>query len=122
MSKASDIVKGKSIPAEYEEAADEMKAHIKQSHDVLDNPAKYLGRLEDENGNVYFERLSEDHADYKLLQDKLDNHGFHAYRYEEQSDGSVLALYVNDKSGRVRMKAFDSMAEASAWSPRDERE
>lgn len=47
-----------------------------------------------------------------------DNHGLHAYRYEVLDDDSVVALYANDPSGEVKVKAFESLAEASKWSPR----
>ena len=50
----------------------------------------------------------------------------HAYQYEQLDDDSVVAFYTTetdvDESGHpvVRLKAFPTLAEASAWSPRDE--
>jgi hypothetical protein len=54
------------------------------------------------------------------LMDKKEWHGFHAYRYEILSDGSVIALYATEPEN-LKIKAFADMTEASLWSPRDER-
>lgn len=55
------------------------------------------------------------------LQERERIHGLHAYRYEEFDDGSAVALWANDPEGKVKLKAFADMKEASVWSPRDER-
>ena len=50
----------------------------------------------------------------------------HAYQYELLGDGSCLAFYATeqdlDAAGHpvVRLKAFPSLEQASAWTPRDE--
>jgi hypothetical protein len=55
------------------------------------------------------------------LADKMEWHGFHAYRYEILGDGSVIALW-SAMPGELKIKAFSDMQEASRWSPRSERE
>lgn len=55
------------------------------------------------------------------LAQKREDHGLHAYSYEQMGDGSVLALWANDADGTVQMKAFADIDEASKWTPRDER-
>jgi hypothetical protein len=55
-----------------------------------------------------------------ILMNKQEWHGFHAYRYEILSDGSVVALYAMQPD-ELKIKAFADMTEASKWSPRDER-
>jgi hypothetical protein len=49
----------------------------------------------------------------------------HAYQYEQLDDGSVLAFYAIDQDmdgGHpvIRLKAFPTLEQASAWMPRDE--
>jgi hypothetical protein len=55
---------------------------------------------------------------YEQHPDKTE--GLHAYRYEVNKDGSCTAYWANDPTGKVKTKKFDSLEEASLWSPRDE--
>jgi hypothetical protein len=103
MSQADKIVKSGELPAKLDGAAEEVSELCQQGWSHLEN-----------------EEIPEETR--ALLQEKADNHGLHAYRYEELDDGSVVAIYANDPNGDVKFKAFDSMEEASKWSPRDERE
>lgn len=93
--KAEEIVSKGKLPKEWSDAADEVSGLCQQAHANAEND--------------------------ELLASKKENHGLHAYRYETCDDGSVVALYANDADGEVKMKAFSSIEEASAWSPRDER-
>lgn len=103
MSQADKVVKTGELPAKFDGAVEEVSELCRQGWSHLEN-----------------EEVSQDTR--AILKEKAKNHGLHAYRYEELDDGSVVAIYANDPSGEVKFKAFDSMEEASAWSPRDERE
>lgn len=139
MSAASDFVARGSIPAEWQDETSKMSEHIVDTYtNVLPSlegtsvQAIRFGRNEDgsvmldEDGNPELVALADDQGnpvmeEHPLVQRARD-HGLHAYRYEQFDDGSVVALYVNDPSGQVKMKAFDDLETASLWSPRDERE
>lgn len=85
-----------------------------EGNPILDednNPVLYA--LTDDQGNPVLD-------DHPLIH-REKHHGLHAYRYEPCSDGSVVAFYVNERNGAIKMKAFASIEEASQWSPRDER-
>lgn len=91
-------------------------ARDEESGEVIydDGNSPALVALADESGNAVMEP-------HPLLH-REQHHGLHAYRYEEQDDGSVIAFYINDPSLEIKTKCFANMTEASAWSPRDERE
>jgi hypothetical protein len=137
MSLASDMVQSGKFPADWNDGIAEMKDTLSTAYQEIDSvgpdalvPAIRYAR--DEEGNTVF---GEDGTpDLVALHDengvvmephplihREQYHGLHAYRYEQMDDGSVVALYVNDRSLEVKALAFDTLAEASAWSPRDER-
>lgn len=139
MSVAEDVVaKGKVLP-EWDQAEAEMKDIVNSAWDEVDSLGddKYVHAVRferDDAGNVVLDddgtpnlvMAVDDNGqavmDEHPLVHRANNHGLHAYRYEEMDDGSVVALYVNERDGNVKMKAFADIEEASLWSPRDERE
>lgn len=139
MSNADNIVASGQIPAEWADEANKMHSdHVASALAELPNvenlQVQAIRQAVDEQGNVVIGEdgtpdlvaLADDSGNPIMeahpLKQTFDNDGgFHAYRYEVCSDGSVVALYVTDESEQVQMKAFESMEEASLWSPRQER-
>lgn len=139
MSQAEVIIQSGRIPAEWQDEAAKMHDdHVVPALAELDNvrdiQVQAIRQQVDEQGNTILGEdgtpelaaLADDQGNPIMeahpLKQTFDNDGgFHAYRYEVCSDGSVVALYVTDTEPNVQMMAFASMEEASLWSPRDER-
>jgi hypothetical protein len=99
---AETMVSGTDISEVFADAITDVSDHCKRGFEMLND------------GDI-------PEADREALAQKLEDHGLHAYRYEVMDDESVVALYANDPSGEVKFKTFEDMAQASKWSPRDER-
>lgn len=134
--KAEQIVDSGSLPVEWQAEADQMVDNIKTAYEEVANlegvqvqairfqrdelgntilgedQTPELVALTDEQGNA----VLEDHP----LVHRAKNFGLHNYRYEPCSDGSIVAVYVKGENAEVRMKAFETIEEASLWSPREE--
>lgn len=136
MSQADKIVTSGKLPTEWKEGADEVQAVCKNNYSMVEDvpelvPAMRIQRddegeiITDENDQPVFVNVLDENdnpvLDQHPLLHALAHHGLHAYRYEECDDGSVVALYANTKTANLKMKAFDSIEEASQWSPRNER-
>jgi plasmid stabilization system protein ParE len=151
MTRAEEIVKSGVVPRQSEKEAAEITKRVADAFIALqDTPeivphtmrVSVFRRLsDDQRKNFKLEHLEpnqfDDMDDEDVLQltdskgeplmvihplhNAAKHHGLHAYRYEEQSDGSVLAIYANDEKGKIKLKAFENMQEASLWSPREER-
>jgi len=134
---AEKIVSSGSLPTHYQQAADEITTIVVDAHKALNDAPKEIhasGIVREEDGTAILDESGQ--AVRELLYDEkmepilgphplwnnYEHHGLHAYRYEEQDDGSVLAIYANDESGEIKLKAFEDIAAASLWSPRNERE
>jgi len=133
---ASAIADSGDLPSKYREAADEITQILVDAHEELENGpteehASRFAREEDgtvildEAGDPVVELLYDDKMNPVMREHTLHfrhrTQGLHAYRYEVQDDGSCLAIYANDASGEIKMKAFPDIETASLWSPRDER-
>jgi hypothetical protein len=110
--KAEKLEKSTKVPANLQEAANEVSSTIKEGFRQLD-----IHRSLDEN------QLQDPDArrGKEALEFAYKHHGLHAYRYENLDDGSCIALWSNTPDGIVKIKAFKDIQEASQWSPRDER-
>lgn len=135
---AEKVVSSGNVPANWSEGADEVSKTVVEAFKELEKvkgqlvPAVRFAR--DDDGNVIVDEdgtpgltiLTDESGSAVMemnpLEHRATHHGLHAYRYEECDDGSVVALYANDADGTIKMKAFSDIDEASAWSPRDERE
>lgn len=134
---AGRIAAGSKVPEQYADAVEEMRGIIAAGFDELEKvrgqefPATRFERDEDgnvvlgEDGTPNMVLLTDDDGNTVMemhpLEHRETHHGLHAYRYEEQSDGSVVALYINSPDLAVKMKAFPNIETASLWSPREER-
>lgn len=114
MTSAEKIVESNRVPDSWDAGSQEVTDLVKKAYSDLAHI-----------NSVIAEETPGDHTrNYAVEQDlflnKVNNHGLHAYRYEVCDDESVVALYANDESATLKMKAFPDMATASAWTPRDE--
>lgn len=115
MTEAQKIVEKHQVPANWQDGANEVTDLVKKAYSDL---AHINSVLAEETPADPTRNYEEEHA---IFMNKVENHGLHAYRYEVCDDGSVVALYANDESAKIKMRAFANMEMASAWSPRDER-
>ena len=131
---AHDIAKNKKLPAKYDgltealledaERAFAAEDTAREHSDKLIRSAERVKNANDgrELADFLKARAADEQRAAEWLAQKRVHHGLHVYRYEQMSDGSVVALYVTDKHPKtVKFKAFDSITEASEWSPREER-
>lgn len=123
MSNATNIAQSGNVPTEWAEGVAEMKEIVKNAYIELDNlddeaqvPTKTFETSED--GEVYEVETGE--TQLHPLINREQTTGLFAYRYELCADDSVVALYVKGRDGNVGMVAFDSIEDASQWSPRNE--
>lgn len=135
MSAASDIVDKGTVPEEWnpQELVDTVKAGYAELDSLGENPqipAVRFARddvgevIHDANGNPELIALVDENNNPVLeshpLHARAEKDGLLAYRYEVAGeDGSVVAIYAKNRSPVAKMVAFDSIEEASAWSPRE---
>lgn len=127
---AHDVAKEKKLPAKYDglaeallEEAETAFASEETARARADKFRRAAQRVDDEELDSFLvEQAEQEEAGAEWLAHKKEHHGLHVYRYEEMSDGSIVALYVTDKHPKtVKFKAFDNIEAASEWSPREER-
>lgn len=133
---AEEIVASGRVPAEWSDDVDAMIKNVTDSYAEVDRlgdtqiQAVRFARdddgngLLDDDGNQILVALMDENGravmeDHPLVHN-AKTVGLLNYRYEQQDDGSVVALYVKGRNSTVKMKAFPNIEEASLWSPRDE--